>query len=145
MFTPVFSAISAVWLTAEQESQRSGKEQRNYEDERLCLAVMRILAAAGATLDFEAKICVPSHFERRATLLHIAAMYACLYHGRAFKRRQAFLLEVAQVLADNLAPSACAALFWRRCKVDGQNAVSVCLRSVFVISKIRNSHKSCYR
>jgi hypothetical protein len=127
-FTPVFSAISSLWLIEKLSSERGEKELRDHEGERLCLNVIRMLAAAGATLNSDVTVSIPGlgHNGMHVTLLLIAADYACLYHGGAFKRRQTFLLEVARILADNLLPTERAMLFWRRCKVDGHNAVSVC-------------------
>ncbi len=125
-FTPVFSGITSLWLLAKLASESGAKEVRNHEGEQSCLNVIRILAAAGATLDSDVTVSLSGHSGMHVTLLLIAADYACLYHGGAFKRRQTFLLEVARILADNLYPSARAMLFLRRCKVDGHNAVSVC-------------------
>jgi hypothetical protein len=124
-FTPVFSGISSLWLTAQLEYDKGAKEQRDFEREELCITVIKIFAAVGATLDSEVEIRMPN-VNRQFTLLHAAAAYSCLFGVRAFKKRQSFLLEVARILADNLAPSERTLLFWRRCKVDGQHAVSVC-------------------
>ena len=126
-FTPVFSGITSLWLIAKLASESGAKEVRNHEGEQSCLNVIRILAAAGATLDSDVTVSLSGHSGMHVTILLIAADYACLFHGAAFfKRRQTFLLEVARILADNLGPSARASLFLRRCKVDGHNAVSVC-------------------
>jgi hypothetical protein len=123
-FTPIFSGISSLWLTAQMGSEVSTKEQRNVEAEQSCLSIMKLFAVAGATLDSEVEVRI-ANVNRRFTLLHAAASYACLFGVRAFKKRQSFLLEVARILAESLAPSECALLFWRRCEVDGQHAVSV--------------------
>jgi hypothetical protein len=123
-FTPIFSGISSLWLTAQMGSEVSTKEQRNVEAEQSCLSIMKLFAVAGATLDSEVEVRI-ANVNRRFTLLHAAASYACLFGVRAFKKRQSFLLEVARILAEYLAPSECALLFWRRCEVDGQHAVSV--------------------
>jgi hypothetical protein len=122
-FTPVFSAISVLWLRAEHNSEHGVKDFDLRQQEQSCLSIMKTLAAAGAKLDFEIEVHL--HDVKCVTLLHIAADYACLLHGKKFRERQGFLLRVAQLLADNLNPSECALLFRRRCKVDGRDAVSV--------------------
>ena len=123
-FTPVFSAISVLWLRAEQGSENVANKAQTIQEEQLCLSIMKALAAAGAKLDSEIEVRLNE--VKQVTLLHIAADYACLQHGRAFQQRQDFLLQVARLLADNLKPSEAASLLRRRCKVNGQEALSVC-------------------
>ena len=122
-FTPVFSAISVLWLRAEHNSEHGVQDFDLNQQEQSCLSIMKTLAATGAKLDLEVEV----HLRdvKCVTLLHIAADYACLLQGKVFQERLDFLLQVAQLLADNLNPSECASLFRRRCKVDGRDAVSV--------------------
>jgi hypothetical protein len=122
-FTPVFSAISVLWLRAEYNSEHGLKNINFSLLEHSCLSVMKVLADAGARLDFEAEVHLRD--KKCVTLLHIAADYACLVNGRFFQQRQSFLLRVAQLLLDYLNPAQCVSLFNRKCKVNGEDAVSV--------------------
>ena len=123
-FTPVFSAISVLWLRAEHDSETGVKEAKYSREEQSCLSIMKALAAAGAKLDSEIEVRLNEI--KQVTLLHIAADYACLQHGRAFLQRQDFFLQVARLLAEYLNPAEAASLLRRRCRVDGREAVSVC-------------------
>jgi hypothetical protein len=123
-FTPIFSGISLMWLRSEGDSVNGLKWTNSKNEEHMVLSIMKKFASAGAKLDGEVEFhlnCI-----RQATLLHIAADYACLFKGRCFRQRQLFFLSVAQILAENLKPSEFALLFRKKCKVDGQSAVSVC-------------------
>jgi hypothetical protein len=118
-FTPIFSGISSLWLAALAGHEKGEKEQRDFEKEQSCLSVMQIFAHFGAALDSEVKIHLSNDARHQFTLLHAAAAYSCLYGGRAFKQRQSFLLDVAQILANNMAPSERTLFFWKMCKVEG--------------------------
>lgn len=126
-FTPVFSGISLMWLRSEGDSENGIKVPKKglqKKEEQMCFSVLKKLACAGAKLDGQ----VTFHLNRirEATLLHIAADYACLFNGRVFQQRYPFFLSVAHLLAQHLKPSEFAALFRNKCKVDGETAVSVC-------------------
>ncbi len=131
-FTPIFSGISLMWLRSEGDSDNGLKVPKRglqRTEEQMCFSIINKLACAGAKLDGEVVLhlsCI-----RHATLLHIAADYACLFNGRVFQYRVPFLLSVAHLLAKHLKPSEFAALFRKKCKVDGESAVTVCLFLVF--------------
>jgi hypothetical protein len=130
-FTPVFSPISMLWLRAEHDSDIGVKDLKHSSREELaCLSIMKILAAAGAKLDSEA--IVHLHESKHVTLLHIAADYACLHQGRAFRYRKGFFLQVAQLLADNLTPSESAFLFEKKCKIYGGDAMTVSTAFIYI-------------